>query len=328
MNTTMMPDQSTVRALLRHIGMEVPDRHITPVSGGTINIAYRIDQGHNGPFIIRLSPTDAEAEAGPGWMTSHGLRREQTTMGLLSGISHLLPRTVHFDESREHIDRDWVLQTWVRGEPWQDVRPSLSSDEDLDLWRQLGQVIRQIHDVTGREFGPPEAGLGYATLSDLIRWDVTGFSVDALRFGIDAGPFDRLQSLVDDAAPVLNEIEEPRLIHSDLNQRHVFIGRSADGRREIAGLIDLEFARFADPYSESVFVDAVLLPRNDGSDVALCEGYDCAPPTHEDELRRHIYTLVALGWTVMDLVRQDQSQQVPPLLDQIESTISQARNMF
>jgi aminoglycoside phosphotransferase (APT) family kinase protein len=327
MNTTMMPDQSAARALLRRIGMDVPEKRIAPVFGGTINTTFRIDNGDEGPLILRIAPSDAEVEAGPSWMTSHGLQREQVTIGLLSSVDHLLPRTVGFDDSRQYIDRDWVLQTSVRGQQWQEARKSLTAAEEQDLWRELGGVTRQIHAVTGEEFGPPLTGLGCATWSDLVRWDVAGFSVDAHRYGLEQEPFEQLQGLVDDAAPVLNEITEPRLVHSDLNERHIFIAPGTDGRPHITGLIDFEFARFADPYSETIFIDEALLPSNDGRNVALCQGYECDKPTHDDMVRQHIYILIAMGWTVMDLVRRDQPKQVPALLERMQVMTREAWEM-
>jgi|GEM_PF-1956473 len=328
MHITMMPDQATVRDLLRKIGMEVAENHIHQVEGGTINSAFRIDQGKDASLILRISPSDAEAEAGPCWLTSHGLRREQTTIGLLTEIEDLLPRTIHFDESREFIDRDWVLQTWIRGESWSDLRPGLTDDEDMELWRELGRVTRKIHSIVGEEFGPPEAGLGYATWPDLIRWDVSGLSVDAHRYGIDREPFEELQALVDQAMPVLDKITVPRLIHSDLGQRHVFIARGGDDRYGITGLIDFEFARFADQYSESVFLDDALLPGQDSRDAALCEGYVCDRPTHDDQLRRQIYTLTSIGWAVTDMARTQQTKQIPAMLDRMRDLLQDARDMM
>lgn len=327
MNTTMMPDQSTVRRLLRQIGMDVPEDRISRVHGGTVNHAFRIDQGSEGPLIMRLSPTDAEAEAGPSWLTSHGLRREQTTIGLLAEFADLLPRTVYFDESREHLDRDWALQTWVRGVAWQEARPSLSHDDELELWRKVGKLTRQIHTIVGNEFGPPEAGLGYATWSDLVRWDAAGLAVDAQRYGIDPEPFEALQGMVDQNAPVLNRITEARLVHSDLNQRHMFITPAQDGAYQITGLIDFEFARFADARSESVFIESSLLPSEDGRDVALCEGYECEEPDHDDMVREGIYTLIAMGWIVTDLARRDQFRQIPDMLSRMGSVLEDVREM-
>lgn len=328
MNTPMMPDQTTARELLRHVGMDVPEDRIHKVTGGTVNTAFRIDLGGDGPYVLRVSPSDKEAEAGPSWFNSHGLRREQTTIGLLTEIASLLPRTVYFDESREHINRDWVLQTWVRGEPWRGLRAKLTDNEDMDLWRQLGRITRQIHSIVRDEFGPPEEGLGYSTWSDQIRWDVSSFVVDAHRYGIVQEPFELLQSLVDQIVPILNEVDEARLIHSDLNQGHVFVARDEDYQPRITGLIDFEFARFADAYSESVFVDEALLPSHDGRDAALCEGYNCKHLNNHDLLRRNIYTMIAIGWVVMDLARKNMPKQIPAMLSRLQMVFRNTREFL
>lgn len=326
---SMMPDRQIVRDLLRQIGMDVPTERIAQVHGGTVNTAFRIDQDGDAPLIIRVAPSDAEAAAGPSWLTSHGLRREQTTIRVLSDdIASLMPRTVHFDDTRALIDRDWVMQTWVHGDAWADVEPHLSRDEHLALWREMGRLVRGIHAIVGEAFGPPEAGLGFVTWSDQIRWDVTGFLVDAGRFGLNDAPFARLERIVDDAVPVLNRIREARLIHSDLGSRHVFVSRDADGRPHISGLIDFEFARFADPASESVFIDEALMPSQDGRDIAFCEGYGCDRPTRDDVLRRNVYMAVALGWIVTDMMRRNRPKQVSGALTRLSSVLDAAQDMM
>lgn len=326
---SIMPDRQTVWDLLQQIGMSVRLEQIVRVHGGTVNTAFRIDRGDDAPLILRVAPSDAEAAAGPSWLTSHGLRREQTTIRLLSeDIASLMPRTVHFDDTRELIDRDWVMQTWVRGEAWAEIQSELTGSENARLWRELGRLTRGIHAIVGREFGPPEAGLGFATWSDQVRWDVTGFVVDASQFGLERAPFDRLVRIVDDAVPVLNRVTEARLIHSDLGLRHVFIARDASGVPSISGLIDFEFARFADPWSESVFIDEALTPHHDGRDVAFCEGYGCARPSRDDVVRRHIYMAVALGWIVTDLMRLNRPKQVPAMLTRLGSVLDATRGLM
>lgn len=42
----------------------------------------------------------------------------------------------------------------------------------------------------------------------------------------------------------------PALIHSDLSRTHVFVAPGPGGEMRLAGVIDLEFGRFADPLSE------------------------------------------------------------------------------
>jgi aminoglycoside phosphotransferase (APT) family kinase protein len=323
-----MVDETLVRSLVARAGIPERDLSLTPIPGGTVNQAYRIDPGDDMPLVLRIAPTDAEATEGPSWLTSHGLRREQEVIRLLDAMSELLPETVWFDESRELIDRDWVIQTMMPGVPWPEVRASLDDREHRSLWRELGEVTRRIHTVRGNEFGPPESGFGTATWTDLLRWDATGLSVDARRYGIDPAPMEALTALIDRSAPVLAHIHEPRLIHSDLGRHHVFVSPGEDGQHHITGLIDFEFGRFADPLSESIFVQQTLGSAVDDDTAAFCEGYDCPPFEHEDTLRHHIYHLVSLGWSVMDLIRRDQRDQVPAILAAMDAAQQQANGMI
>jgi Ser/Thr protein kinase RdoA (MazF antagonist) len=315
MSSSMMPEIRTARALLREVGKVVSEENIETVQHGSINATFRIRQGREPSLYLRLAPSDAEVDAGPSWMTSHGLRQEQTAIRMMEPLAHLLPRTVHLDWSREVIDRDWVLQTEVRGTPWTDVGDEMTDEQSIDIWRQLGRLLRTMHGIIGAEFGPPVEGFGHQSWSDLVRWDVTGLLVDAQRFGLDADPFRRLTELVNHSTRVLDEVTDPRLIHSDLHPHHVFVDRNAAGAWEITGLIDLEYARFADPGSESIFVTRELEGGDDDAFAAFCEGYDCYPPSRHDRFRLDIYALTTLGWIATDLHRIGEPDRIPEILE-------------
>jgi len=320
-----MLDESSARSLLAAAGVSGKPA-LTPLAGGTVNQALRVEGAE--PLVLRIAPSDAEVAPGPSWLSSHGLRREQEVLRLVADvIPGLVPETVHFDESRTLVDHDWVLQAAVPGRPWEQLRPELDARERERLWRELGELTARIHAVVGTEFGPPEVGFGTATWSDLVRWDVTGFTVDAGRFGIDPKPMEALQSLVDDAASLLDHVHEPRLIHSDLGLNHVFIAPGRDGQHRVTGIIDWEYGRFADPQSESIFVQHTLSGRPDDELAAFCDGYDCPGRSHEAAIRMTIYQLVALGWRVSDLARQGRHDAVPDALAQMEDVLHHARRM-
>lgn len=320
-------DPSIVRDLLKRAGVNTSDGDIRPIPGGTINAGFAVQQGPKDALIVRIAPSDAEADAGPQWLNSHGLRRELAAFDMLPALEPLLPHTVHADFSREHIDRDWVVQSLVPGRPWADVRSVLSEEEDIQLWSQLGEVTRTIHGAIGSHFGPPEEGCGFTTWSGQLRWDVTGFLVDAQRFGFDIEPFQQLCDLVDHSANVLDEITDPQLVHSDLNLRHVFVQRHVNGAMAISGLIDFEFARFADPYSESVFTEYGLRPSDDGRDVVFCNAYGCDRPDREHRLRDLIYEMRALAWIVTDLVRLGRSSEISTYVAMMQSRHDEAAEM-
>lgn len=295
-----MPDLRRARALLQET--DWADADIESVGGGTVNSTFRLRRGAE-MWYLRIGPTDLEAEAGPSWLSSLGLRREHQAIALWASHQHVLPETVHFDFSRDHIGSDWVIQKALPGNDWHAVRSRLSGQDNADLWRQLGVLIAELHAYIGPEFGTPEAGLGHATWSELVRWDATGLLTDAHKYGLPTQPFQDLCDLIDQSAGVLDAIREPRLIHSDLSPRHVMVQRTERGHVEITGLIDLEFARFADAASESVFVEHALSSTSEEHFDLFLESYGAPEPSADDKHRGEIYQLTALGWWVTDAVR-------------------------
>jgi hypothetical protein len=309
-----MVDRTQARELVEAAEVAGGDIRITPIAGGTINQAFRLESDDGPPMVLRIAPSDADAAAGPSWLTSHGLLREQEVLRLLADLGDVLPRTVHFDDSRTLIDRDWVVQTVVRGQPWNQLRARLDDREQRVLWRELGELTARIHAVEGEEFGPPAGWHGIRMWSEMMRWDATGFAVDADRYELDPEPFRMLCTIIDRAVPVLDRISRPRLIHSDLGLHHVFTERGQDGLHHVTGLIDFEFGRFADPMSESAFVVHELTPAADEDFVAFCAGYGRPPHGHDDEVRCLIYQMVALGWQATDLVRRGHRDEVRTVL--------------
>jgi phosphotransferase family enzyme len=309
-----MVDRTQARELVEAAGVAGGEIDITPIPGGTINQAFRLDPADGPPMVLRIAPSDADVGAGPSWLTSHGLLREQEVLRLLADLGDVLPRRLHFDDSRTLIDRDWVVQSVVAGQPWSELRDALDDREQRALWHELGELTARIHAVEGAEFGPPASWHGIRVWSEMMRWDATGLAVDAERYHLDPEPFQMLCRLIDRAVPVLDRITRPQLIHSDLGLHHVFIARGQDGLHHISGLIDFEFGRFADPLSESVFVAHELHPTVDDDFAAFCAGYGRPPNRHDDDIRCLIYQMVALGWTATDLVRRGHRDEVRTVL--------------
>ena len=220
MTDSMMPEIDRARVLLAEIGWD--DVQIASAPGGTVNRTYRLTRD-DAAWYLRIGPTDAEAEAGPGWFSSMGLQREQRAIALWSGLADFLPTTVHTDFSRSHIDADWVIQEEMPGESWYALRSRLSNNQSQLLWQQFGQLVAQLHSYTAAEFGPPDPGIGYSYWSGLCRWDATGLLTDARKYELPLEPFTNLCELVDKHTHELDEIQTPRLIHSDLGMRHVLI---------------------------------------------------------------------------------------------------------
>lgn len=323
MSDPIMPDRDRARGLLTGIGWQ--DIQIEPVSGGSVNSTFRLTDDSS-TWYLRIGPTASEVDVGPSWFTGKGLRREQQAIALWSEHKHLFPETVHSDFSRAQVGADWVIQKAIPGESWEALRSRLSIQQSRALWRQLGTLVADLHAYTGAEFGPPVAGLGFSRWSELCRWDATGLLTDARRFDLPLDPFQRLCELVDRSTHELDEIDTPRLIHSDLGLRHVMVDFQ-DDEPVITGLIDMEFARFADPYSESLFVAQALQKQRDPMFEIFLDAYGAERPDRDARLRSLIYQLVALAWWITDAIRRHRPTEAHEILDQFTRRLDDVRRM-
>ena len=315
----LTPDQ-LVAIARRAYGPRAVLAEAVPVGGGTVNEVWRLGIAGEPDAILRVAPSPEAAASGPSWLTADGLRREGAAIALLPHLAPILPRSIRFDGSREIVDRVWVVQSIVPGRPWSEVDAALDDEGRIGLWRQLGAICRAIHAVIGPAFGLAQSP-GVATWADLLQDDACGLLNDAVRFGIDREPFARLLAAVVADREVLNRVTVPSLIHSDLGPRHCFVEPDADDVWRIVGLIDLEFARFADPLSESVIVAFGLVPPDQRFRDAFWEGYGAFGSLPGAERRAMLYAAIALGWVATDLGRLGDGDQVEPILAQMADAL-------
>lgn len=291
-----------VRALLAALSLNAPDDAIVPTPGGTVNQVARIRRTPGPDLFLRIGPSNDEVAAGPSWLTATGLQREQAAFARIPALAPLLPRTIHTDWSRSLIDADWVLQEAVPGVCWADHAPHFPPDHRQALWRQLGEITRRLHTTIGPAFGPPQPDQQLPRWSDLLQRDALGFRHDADRFRLDSAPFDALLAAIDHHRLAIDVVTRPALIHSDLDPRHVFIDPTSTPPR-ITGIIDWEFARFADPWSESTLVSHWLRMLPYAAGQPFLATYGPCPTDPAFAIRMNLYGATAFGWWVTDMAR-------------------------
>lgn len=256
-----------------------------PIGGGSVNETYRVGFDDGGAVILRIAPGLEKISA--SWMTTRGLRREQAAIAYLESLENILPRTIIFDRTGTIIPEDWVLQSVVRGQPWP------TTTVNATTWRDLGRVVRAMHRVMGSWFGPPTDGQRLPTWTALLQADLEGFRLDAQVAGVAVPEFEALAEAIGTHADELDRVR-PVLIHSDLSLQHVFVENNA-----VSGLIDLEFARFADPLSEGLLLD--MMQRSDDMADAFFDGYGQVPG--RSDTRRMIAGLLQAAWAASDAIR-------------------------
>lgn len=292
------------------------------LTGGSINTSYALHMRDGSSAILRVAPSDATAAAGPSWLTPWGLRRESAVIALAAGLQPLLPLTIARDFQRTVLDRDWVIQRVMPGSLLSEVDTTLPVDERTALWTELGAIMRRLHSIPGDAFGPAVHGERFDRWSDLLQHDVEGLVEDAGRFALPSPPFERLRCLVEKLAPVLDDGVTPHLVHSDLARSHVFVDREPAGRYRIAGIIDLEFGRFADPQMERLITS--FRWENAPAEMApwFFRGYGYGFESPDARIRLHLYVAIALGWSATILAWLETRDALPGVLNQLDDVLN------
>ncbi len=171
---------------------------------------------------------------------------------ILNVLSDKIPRNLFVDFSHELIDRDYVFQNCLEGELWDDIKNGLSDEENEELWAQLGWIVKEIHSIPHRHFGPPAPMHPFDLWSDAVISWITDMLNDMQRFQLPCKDAVNFLQIVKAGRRHLDAITQPRLVHGDLWQRNILVGRN-NGNIEITAVLDAERAFWGDPAAEWIF---------------------------------------------------------------------------
>ncbi len=219
------------------------------LGAGMFNSTYLLQLHDGQQTVLRVSPRPEAA------VFTHELRllqREQGLESALTAVCPLAPQTLYVDFSQELLDRDWVIQTFMAGELWDEVQGALSDTDTAVLWQQLAEIAKQIHAAPGPHFGFPDNNPGFsqwqsalAHITEIMRGDLAKMALDRPDTQTYADCLVAGQSLLD-------TVTVPRLVHGDLWPKNVLIDRS-QSPPQIVGLLDAERGIWGDPLAEWIF---------------------------------------------------------------------------
>lgn len=254
----------------------------TELTDGYYNAAYALQLADGLRCVIKIAPPAAvrvlryERNIMAAEVEALRLVREHTAMPVPEVLCH--------DRARRIIDNDWFLMSHVDGAPLHRVREQLTPEAAHAIDVESGRLLRQVNEIPGPAFGylaqPAPAGQPWrATFLDMVD----GVLADGADMDVTLPlPHDAIRERIMHAAPALDEITAPRLVHWDLWDGNLFVDPA---RGKITGVIDFERALWGDPLLEvnfGVFRDAT----------AFSEGY--ARPmlaTPAQQQRRTLYNV-------------------------------------
>ncbi|MEV0587602.1 phosphotransferase [Nonomuraea sp. NPDC050310] len=248
------------------------------LTDGFANAVWRLSLHDGRRVVLKLSPSpdldQLTYERGLLRMEAHAYELAAAAGVPLAGLL-----AAGFDDPV--LGGDYLLLRELDGVPWNHAR--LDPDRQLALRRELGGHLARLNSVRGDSFGypwiaAPSWRAGYLAMVEALLKDTERYPTPL------PAPVEEIRALVHRAAPALDAVREPRLVHFDLWPGNVFLDLTGEPR--IQAVIDLERAFWGDPLAD--LVTPTLFGELAEDDPVLA-GYREVAPLEVDQTRLALY---------------------------------------
>ena len=230
----------------RGLGQDVQIKSVQELGGGTFNVTYLVTLIDKLKLVLRIGPSSGEDIY---WEDMALMRREHHIQPFFASITTLMPQVIMTDFTHQLIDRDYMFQSFIEGERWDEVEDNLTDDENLMLWEQLGSIVRTIHSTRGETFGWPYPGPQFKSWSELVINRFHRISESMQQEHLDITDFTAIIDIVQAHPMFLDEIQQPSLLHGDLWLFNILIQQDETGPN-IVGILDADRAWWGDPMAD------------------------------------------------------------------------------
>jgi aminoglycoside phosphotransferase (APT) family kinase protein len=279
------------------------------LTGGTFNEIYLIELSGEGAVILRVAPPPT---ADVYWDEVALMRRELHMLPFFASIATLMPNILFVDFTHQLIARDYMFQTFLDGERWEDIEDELTLDENAALWRQFGAIARQIHATTGERFGYPYPARSFDCWSAVVLDRFARIAEQMQAYQLDLPGFDAIADMARTNIAFLDEIKTPALLHGDLWTFNLLARRGA-GAPTISGVLDTDRAWWGDPLADwCMFLFAIRSeePEWQTPRAAFFAGYGALAQDRAILFRQEVYKAMHIGSSTVWLAKQGDQESI------------------
>lgn len=288
----------------RGFGEAIQLETIRELSGGTFNITYQITLAKQRKVILRVAPPHTKDTY---WDEAFLMRREHSMQPFFAPVAALMPKTLLIDFTHQLIDRDYMFQTFIEGERWDDIMDKLTPEENNGLWEQFGEILKQIHDVRRQAFGIPQSGFEFPRWSQTIINRLERTLQAAKDNQLDIPYLASILDLIRANPEQLDEIQTPRLLHGDLWSFNILI--SGEDKPSIVGILDADRSWWGDPMADwTMFV--IAHAKEEEGHSHFWKAYSQPEDTQSARFRAKVYDAMHAGTAFIWAVKHRDEETV------------------
>lgn len=304
-----VPTPNHIVAMCRRaFGPSVHVASARQLSGGAFNTTFLIALDDR-QVILRIAPAPT---AKVSWDEQWLMRREQHIQPFFAALATLMPRTLLADFTHQLIDRDYLFQTYLAGERWDEIAEQFTVDEQLQLWEHFGRITKTIHSTVGASFGGPYPAPTFASWSETILYRLERATQAMIEAQFDVSDIQTVATSVRRQPARLDVIKQPRLLHGDLWLFNILVKREADGPI-ITGVLDADRAWWGDPLADwTMFVLAMAQQASDAHQyyTRFWQAYGEVEQTRESAFRQAVYAAMYIGTALVWARQHDDVETV------------------
>ncbi|WP_405112196.1 aminoglycoside phosphotransferase family protein [Paenibacillus sp. FSL K6-1217] len=261
-------------------GAQVKIASSKELTAGYFNTAYDLELSDGRSVILKVAP-NPETETLS--YEKDIMRAEVEALRLVRAAGGVpVPEVYSYDDSLQLIPCPYFFMEKIAGQPYNEVKESLTEEQRYSIEYELGRYQRRINAIEGLAFGlfGKEPDGNGRTWRETFRSMLLNVLQDAARLEarLPAGQ-QEIEQVLELYLPALDEVTQPRLVHWDLWGGNLFV---QDG--VIVSIIDWERAMWGDVLLEYYF-------RHFEGSEAFYEGYGSAFTSRNELLRKQLYDL-------------------------------------
>ena len=243
-------NKKSEKEIIEMIRKTFPDRsveRIQELTEGMCNVTYNISFCDGEECILKIAPKDTTGN------TSNEIQlmaAEIRAMQLVrEHCSFKVADVLAYDDTKSICDGDYFFMEKLKGMNYIFVKDKLPAEVNCMIQREIGEISRQLCEITNPKFGFLGDERRYDSLSDFVQTMLQNLITDGQKKSVDLGcDIKQLMEEFEKEKQIFDEVSLATLVHWDMWEGNVFVEDN-----HVSGIIDWERALWGEAFMDDRF---------------------------------------------------------------------------